>query len=111
MTTRESIEIIRDYLSMNDEGYYNTEFIDGDAILGPMLLFHYDYDDGGMTLYDLDFDEIAGLNMDEMIKIFPELKDKAICSNCKGTKKTPADNGPGGTGFIKCECEGVVYPI
>jgi hypothetical protein len=108
MTTTEEIQ---DYLSMNDEAYHNTEFKDGEATLGPLLLFFYDYDNGGMKLYDREYNEIFSINMTELIELFPTLRDKAICSVCRGTKKTPADHGPGGTGFIVCDCPDVIYPI
>jgi hypothetical protein len=111
MTTRESIMAIRSYLSMYDEDYHNTEFQSGEAALGPLLLFHYDYDNGGMTLLDLDYDEISSLNMKEMIELFPTLRDKAICSNCKGTKITLASHDPDETEVVDCECEEVIYPI
>lgn len=111
MTTRQSIEAIKSYLSMNDEGYHNTEFQDGEATLGPLLLFFYDYDNGGMTLSDLDYDEICSLNMTELIELFPTLRDKAICSACAGTKHTLASHDPNEREVVGCECEGVIYPI
>ena len=102
---------IKEYLSLEPDEYNQVVFEPDEVLLNGIPLMFYDYDDGGMTLYDLEHNVIFNLNMTELIEIFPTLRDKAICSICKGSKKTLASYDPNETEFIDCQCEEVIYPI
>ena len=102
MTVNESIKAVKDYLRMSNvslDEFNEIVFQDDEALLNGKLLFNFYYDNGGMDLMTLDYDNICSLNMNSLAELFPSLHSQVYCSNCKHGNHS------------ECEHENVIYSL